>query len=81
MARDIMKQWMSLQTIYKEYADLGERNLRKDLRDPTHPLPARLVGGKWLVARDDFDAWIRTFPKAGEDIDQVVDEVRKDVRG
>jgi hypothetical protein len=74
-----MKQWLSLQTIAKEYADLGERTLRQFLSHPTHPLPARLVGGKWLIAREDFDAWARSFPRASEDIDRLVDEVLSDV--
>ena len=57
-----MKEWLALKTIPKEYVDLSERKLREFLGHPTHPLPARLVGGKWLVARSDLDAW----PGAGE---------------
>jgi hypothetical protein len=76
-----MKQWMSLTTIPKEYADLSERKLREFLSHPTHPLPARFVGGKWLIARDDFDAWVRSFPRAGEDVDQIVKEVLDEIQG
>ena len=76
-----MKQWLSLQTITREYADLSERKLREFLNHPTHPLPARLVGGKWLIAREDFDAWARSFPRAGEDVDRLVNEVLEEFNG
>ena len=76
-----MKQWLSLQTITKEYADLSERKLRAFLSHPTHPLPARLVGGKWLVCREDLDQWLRSFPRAGEDIDRLVEEVMREMKG
>ena len=70
---------MSLKTLASMYADLGERKLREFLGHPTHPLPARLVGGKWLISRSDFDEWARKFPKAGEDIDRVVNELMEDI--
>jgi hypothetical protein len=75
-----MKQWLSLQTITKEYADLSERKLREFLSHPTHPLPARLVGAKWLVCREDFDRWARSFPAAGEDMDKLVNEVMAELK-
>lgn len=70
-----MKEWMSLKTVAREYADLSERTLRGYLGHPTHPLPARLVRGKWLIARGDMDVWVRSFPRAGEDLDQIVEEI------
>ncbi len=76
-----MKQWLSLRTITKEYADLSQRKLRDFLNHPTHPLPARLVGGKWLVCREDLDEWLRSFPRAGEDVDRMVSEVLDGLEG
>jgi hypothetical protein len=75
-----MKSWLSIKSIALEYADLSERKLREFLGHPTHPLPARLVGGKWLIHRHEFDEWLRGFPRAGEDIDALVDEVVRDVQ-
>ena len=76
-----MKEWMSLTRIPKEYADISERQLRNFLNHPTHPLPARRVSGKWLVYRPDLDEWLRSFPRAGEDVDRMVDEVLNDLKG
>jgi hypothetical protein len=70
-----MKEWLSLKSISNEYADIGERKLREFLGHSTHPLPARLVGGKLLVARVDLEQWLRSFPQAREAIDRVVEEI------
>lgn len=74
-----MKEWLSLKTLANEYVDLSERKLREYLGHASHPLPARLVGGKWLVARDEIDNWLSQFPKAGEDTDRVVEKLMKEV--
>ena len=74
------KEWLSLPNISKQHADLSERILRRYLGDAEHPLPARRVGGKWLVHKADFDAWVRGFDQAGADIDRVVEEVMRSVR-
>ena len=76
-----MKEWLSIKTLTLTYADIGERKLREFLGHPTHPLPARFVGGKWLIARSDFDTWARSFPKAGERIDQLVDDILEEIGG
>jgi hypothetical protein len=73
------KEWLSLKTLSQEHADIGERKLREFLGHPTRPLPARLVGGKWLVNRQDFDEWVRSFPRAGEATDQIVDGLLKEI--
>ncbi len=75
----IDKTWISLKTIEREYADLSERTLRKFLTHETHPLPAKLVEGKYLVNRLDFDEWLRGFPGASEDLDQLVDQIIEEV--
>ena len=57
------------------YSCLSVRTLHGYLRHTVYPLPARLVGRKWLIHRVDLDAWLRRFPAAGEDIEQIVDEI------
>lgn len=74
------KTWLSLQSIAREYADLSERTLRAYLGHDKHPLPAHMVGGKWLVHRDDFDAWVHTFPRSSVDVDHIVDEVMAEMQ-
>jgi excisionase family DNA binding protein len=43
------------------YTGLSVRTLREHLADPAHPLPCYRVGGKVLVRRSEFDAWVRNF--------------------
>ena len=44
--------------------------------DPLSPLPCYRVGGKILVRRGEFDAWLRQHRKVGSTgLDQVVDAV------
>ena len=74
-----MKEWLSLKSIQAEYVDLSERTLRGYLGHPTHPLPARLVGGKLLVARKDLEQWLQSFPGAREHLDKIVDELIEEV--
>jgi hypothetical protein len=63
------------------YSGLSVRKLRDFLDDVTHPLPHYRVGGKILVRRSEFDAWIAVYRRRGlVDVDQIVDEMLKDVR-
>ena len=43
------------------YSGLSTRKLRGYLDDPHHPLPCYRVGGKILVRRSEFDAWIAAY--------------------
>jgi excisionase family DNA binding protein len=43
------------------YSGMSLRTLRTYLKDGTYPLPHFKVGGKILVKRSDFDAWITAF--------------------
>jgi excisionase family DNA binding protein len=43
------------------YSGMSLRTLRTYLKDGAHPLPHFKVGGKILVKRSDFDAWITAF--------------------
>jgi Helix-turn-helix domain len=44
-----------------QYSGLSVRTLRGYLADRVRPLPYFKVGGKILVARADFDAWVGQF--------------------
>jgi hypothetical protein len=60
------------------YAGLSVRTLRGHLTCAAHPLPHYRVGGKLLVKRSEFDAWIASFRDAGRptvNIDELTDEV------
>ena len=64
-----------------EYSGLSVRKLREHLADPAHPLPCYRVGGKVLVRRSEFDAWIAKYRTTGRaDVTAIVEEVLRDVR-
>jgi ribosomal protein S16 len=44
-----------------------------------HPLPAYQVGGKLLLDAEEIDAWIKAFPQAGAQLDDIVEEVLNDL--
>ncbi|HYT73516.1 MAG TPA: helix-turn-helix domain-containing protein [Vicinamibacterales bacterium] len=59
------------------YAGLSVRTLRGYLTDRTRPLTHFRVGGKILVRRSDFDAWVSQFRVscASTSVDALVDDV------
>ena len=55
------------------YSGLSVRKLRDCLEDPGLPLPHDRVGGKLLVRRGEFDAWIAVYRQRGRaDVDAIV---------
>lgn len=55
------------------YSGLSVRKLRDCLENPAHPLSHYRVGGKLLVRRSDFDAWIAVYRQRGRaDVDAIV---------
>lgn len=55
------------------YSCLSVRKLRECLSDPVHPLPHYRVGGKILVRRSEFDAWLARYRQVGNpDVDRIV---------
>jgi Helix-turn-helix domain len=72
------RDWLDLREV-QNVVPLSERTLRHFLTDSEHPLPAHRVGGKWLISRDEWDDWLRTFPLAGSDLDAIVAEVLREL--
>jgi hypothetical protein len=64
------------------YCGCSVRWLRDRLVDPHYPLPCyRLPGGKVLVRRSAFDAWMTRYQQVGAaDVNQVVREVLDSLR-
>lgn len=60
-----------------QYAGLSVRTLGTYLTDRLRPLPSYRVGGKILVRRSDFDAWMNQFRIAGKPV--TVDALVNDV--
>jgi excisionase family DNA binding protein len=61
-----------------DYSGLSVRTLRDYLADPLHPLPCYRVGGKILVRRSEFDAWMACYRQVGNsDVEQIVNDVLK----
>lgn len=75
-----MNGWLDLRRA-AEYCSLSVRTLRRYIGDPHHPLPVRIVGGKWLTHPADLDKWVQGFPAGREDIDRMVEEVLQDMKG
>ena len=62
------------------YSGLSVRTLRGYLTDPFYPLPCYRVGGKLLVKRSEFDAWMRRFRSTGRPkVEHIVEEVVRDL--
>lgn len=49
--------WLSLRAL-SGYSGLSIRTVRYHLTDPSQPIPSYRVGGKLLVRRSEFDAWM-----------------------
>jgi excisionase family DNA binding protein len=64
------------------YAGLSVRTLREYLDHPSRPLPHYRVGGKILVRRSEFDAWISAHRRVGVvDVAGIVNDVLRRVAG
>lgn len=64
-----------------QYSGVSVRTLRSYLRDPAAPLPYyQPAGGKVLVKRSEFDAWMQRFRKdAPAPIDAIVNDLLRKV--
>ena len=67
--------YLSLRTL-SAYSGLSVRTLRGYLSHPARPLPHYRVGGKVLVKRSEFDAWVSTFRvEESPRVDAIVAEI------
>jgi excisionase family DNA binding protein len=58
------------------YSGLSVRKLRDLLADPTSSVPHYRVGGKILVRRSEFDAWMQQYrPKGNTNVARMVADV------
>ena len=70
-------EWLGLREL-TEYAAVSERTLRTWIRLTRDPLPAARVGGKILIRRALFNAWLerhRIEPLSSVDVDAIVREL------
>lgn len=73
--------YLSLASLAR-YGGLSIRKLRAYLSDVAHPLPCYRVGGKILVRRSEFDAWMVAFRRRGRrDVDRLVADLLREVQG
>jgi hypothetical protein len=69
-------------TALADYSGLSVRKLREHLSDPSRPLPSYRVGGKIVVRRSEFDAWISAYRQTGRgDVARIVSDVLHDLGG
>jgi hypothetical protein len=63
------------------YSGIGLRKLYEYLADADHPLPHYRVGGKIVVRRSEFDAWITAYHHVGRiDVDKMAESVLRGLR-
>jgi Helix-turn-helix domain len=73
--RTDLDPFLSLKAL-ADYSGLRVRKLRTYLYDYLRPLPHYRVGGKILVRRSEFDAWISTYRHVGDAaVERIVPEV------
>jgi helix-turn-helix protein len=67
--------YLSLKAL-ADYSGLCVRTLRDHINDPVRPLPSYRLGGKILVRRGEFDAWMVWHRHVGPiGLDGIVDSV------
>ena len=69
--------WLGLREL-TQYAAVSDRTLRTWSHSAIDPLPAVQVGGKILISRRAFDAWLeqhRVSPAGKLDLSGIVEEV------
>ena len=58
------------------YSSLSVRKLRDLLDDPGQPIPAYRIGGKIIVRRSEFDAWMAAHRHpARPDVERIVSDI------
>jgi excisionase family DNA binding protein len=66
------------------YTSISTRKLREFMKAPARPLPHFRVGGRVLVRRSEFDAWMAAYRAQsaihGADVDALVEDIVRSVR-
>lgn len=72
----VQPRFLDLKTL-AAYSSCSVRWLRDRLVDRAHPLPHYRVGGKLLVQRDEFDAWmaIHRVAQSSDQLSQIVENI------
>lgn len=75
---NVQPEWLDLKAA-QAYACVSERTIREWIHLPVNPLPASQAGGgKILIKRSRFDAWLEAHPYQpidSIDVDQITDEI------
>lgn len=66
MKRKNGKAWMNLGEAV-QYTGLMPYVLWSYIGAKDRPLPVRNIAGQRMIARDELDAWMKAFPRVGED--------------
>ena len=72
------QRWGSIDTAARQY-DVSVSFLRRCVQDASYPLPAKKVGGKWLVDLSAMHQWVLGYPDAQRKQMELVDELLKEV--
>jgi hypothetical protein len=72
-SKSIESAYLDLKALAR-YSSISIRTLRKILANPAGP-PHYRPGGKLLVRKSDFDAWMAQFRREPVDLDSLVEEV------
>ncbi len=63
------------------YSSVSIRKLHDLLDDLAHPLPHYRIGGKIVVRRSEYDAWVAVHRRRSRlDVDRIVDDLLRDLR-
>jgi hypothetical protein len=77
----LLDPYLSLKAL-SGYSSMSIRKLRDYLEDAANPLPSYRPGGKILVRRSEFDAWIAAYRQHGRrDVGQIVNDVLTSLQG
>jgi excisionase family DNA binding protein len=72
-------EWLDLRTL-QNYAVISERTIRTWIHSVLNPLPAVQVGGKILIRRRAFDAWLESHRIQNPDVSQTIEKILAELK-
>lgn len=75
---NIQREYFSVQEL-SDYSGIGVRTLRDKLNASTNPIPSFRFGGSIKIKRSDFDDWAKSCRNDNGRVNQLVDEVIRDL--